>query len=852
MPSKGKLTIFLGMAPGVGKTYAMLQAAREQLEQGVDVVIGVVETHQRAETAALVSHIPSLPRAKMTYQNREFEELDYPAILAKNPQIILIDELAHTNIPGCLHEKRWQDVEGVLDAGIDVYTTLNIQHVESRAEEVRSLSGIVISETVPDLILESADQVRLVDLSPEDLLKRLQEGKVYLSNKIQQAATHFFKTETLSALRELVLRFVAEKVDSDLQRNAAFQTKKGIWNLNERLMVAVSHSPSSKLLIRTARRLAFSLGAPWVAVYVNQGLQLNPAERERLARNLELARNLGAEVVTISDSNLVVALKKVAAEKNITKIVTGRSIRAWWNFWTRSLSQRFVQELEDVDVYVVKSPKIVGEKSSLVAQYWQGGFHRLGYGAMIVALVVALSFLLKPFIGYQAVGFVFLLGILAIGTFASMDVIFGSALLSALLWDFLFIPPFGTFTIRKPEDIALCAIFLVTATVLGTFTSRLRAKETLISSQQSQTLLLFKVVQALSQSESLSSCIDQINELLKTTLSIRLSIATAIQTEIGLDPKEQAVLEWCWSNQKMAGWSTDTLPAAQNWYIPLTNQDQILGVAIITPLSNQKFLPSEHGLILTIIKQITLYLKKIELEDQAHIAKQLEESEKLYELILNCVSHELKTPMTTLLGNLEFLKQFNAQNENVKDVDASARRLKRVIDNLLDISKLSSGHISLNAEWVDVQEILNNGVELLSVQFETKSIEVSVTMQLPIIWADAALIERLIENLISNAILYSPKNTAVRVEIQQSLHDLILIVSDQGPGIPAEFRSQVFQKFYRVPGTQTGGTGLGLAICKEIVDLHHGKIEIKDNFPQGTQVVVALPYRYPNPESQSE
>ncbi|NBV43041.1 two-component sensor histidine kinase, partial [bacterium] len=348
----GKLTIFLGMAPGVGKTYAMLQAGQEQLRQGVDVLIGYVETHRRVETEALARSLPILPRKIIDYQGRTFEELDLSAVLDRQPKIVLVDELAHTNIPGSIHEKRWQDVDAILESGIDVYTTLNIQHVESRSEEVQSLAGIPIHETVPDLMLERAAEVRLVDLSPADLLQRLREGKVYLPHKIEQAASHFFEPETLSALREMVLRFTAEKVDTDLHRSAAFQTKKKIWNLNERFIVAVSHSPYSKVLIRTARRLAFSLGAPWIAVYVNQGLSLTNQEREQLSQNLELAKNLGADVITTADSDLMAAIKRVSVERNVTKIVTGRSLSVWWNRFVPSLSQRFVTELPHLDVYV--------------------------------------------------------------------------------------------------------------------------------------------------------------------------------------------------------------------------------------------------------------------------------------------------------------------------------------------------------------------------------------------------------------------------------------------------------------------------------------------------------------------
>jgi len=594
MKRRGKLMVFLGMAPGVGKTYAMLQAAQEQARQGVDVVIGYVETHHRAETDALMTPLKILPRQKISYQGNVYDEVDVDAILDRKPTLVLVDELAHSNIPGALHEKRWQDVIAILDAGIDVYTTINIQHIESRSDEVKALSGITVSETVPDLILEQADQVRLVDLSPSDLIQRLNEGKVYLSHKIEQATTHFFKLDTLAALRELVLRFVAEKVDSDLNRSAAFQTRKTIWNLNDRLMVAVSHSPYSKILIRTARRLAFTLGAPWIAVYVNQGIPLQNQERDQLSRNLELARNLGAEIVTTTDSDLIDALKRIASEKNVTKIVTGRSISKWWNRLIPSLSEQFVKELQFLDVYVVKTPKGMGKlRFPSVMRYWTNHFSGAWIAAFLLGSIVIGGHFLSPIIGYQTVGFFFLLGILMVGTIASLPVISGATLISLVLWDVIFIPPRGRFVIQQPEDIAMCLAFFGVASVMGFFSYRLKLREVLIRQKETQTSLLFQAAQCFSQGSDIPICMTQLNALIIPVLSVELqSILTLDVTKL-IDDKERAVLEWAFTNKKTAGWSTDTLPSAQNWYIPLLNQDDLVGVLIVKPLHHQKFLPDE-------------------------------------------------------------------------------------------------------------------------------------------------------------------------------------------------------------------------------------------------------------------
>jgi len=834
--NRGKLTIFLGMAPGVGKTYAMLQAALEQHRAGIDVVIGYVETHQRTETAALVSSLPLLPRQKIKYQNTSFEELDLDAVLNRKPAIVLIDELAHSNIPGSLHEKRWQDIRVVLESGIDVYTTLNIQHVESRSEEVQSLAHVPIYETVPDLILEEADQIRLIDLSPAELLQRLHEGKVYLPHKIQHASDHFFKPETLAALRELVLRFTAEKVDKDLQRTASFQTKKTIWNLNERLMVAVSHSPASKILIRTARRLAYSLGAPWIAVYVNQGLSLQNEEREQLSRNLELAKNLGAEVLTTLDTDLIESLKRIAIEKNVSKIVTGRSLATWRTYFRPSLSQKFVQELPFLDVYVVKTPLKLGQSSSTGLNPIPVSFKGIYLTLILLIGITTLSLFIVPFIGYRAIGFLFLLGILSAGTFASVQVIFGSAFISALVWDLVFIPPQGTLTIQQPEDIAMCCTFLGVASLIGLFSYKLKIREALLKQKEKQTFLLYQTAHCFSRSSNLDDCMFQLNTLIQPVLSIQLNLMPPVEE------KEKAVFEWVQSNKKTAGWSTDTLPSAMQWHIPLLIQNHLLGVLSVLPLQKQKFLPDEKALILTISEQIAVYLQKLQFEESAAQAKHLEESEKLYDLILNCISHELKTPLTSILGNLEIIKK-EVSPDTFLEIQHSAHRLKHIIENLLEISKLSSGHITLHEEWIDLEDVISHVLRGLESQWDTHRIHITMEDNFPLIWGDAVLIERLLENVILNSLQYSPPPTPIQIEAHTIHNELTLSITDQGPGIPPEYQSTIFEKFFRVPNSKSGGSGLGLSICKQIIELHQGSISIDPGVKNGSRFVIKFPYR---------
>ncbi len=847
MAIRGKLTVFLGMAPGVGKTYAMLQSAAVLLDENVDVVSGYVETHGRKDTEALLHGIPVIERHRLFYQGRSFEELDLDAVLQRHPSLVLIDELAHTNVPGSLHEKRWQDVQTLLDAGIDVYTTLNIQHVESRSGDVQGMTGVPVFETVPDLILEKADFIRIIDLSPDELLDRLRDGKVYLPHTIENAQTHFFKRETLSALRELLLRFTAEKVDSDLQKSAAFQTKKTVWNLNERLMVAVSQSPSSKILIRTARRLAFTLGAPWIAVYVNQGSVLDVDDRDRLSRHLDLAKNLGAEVITVTDTDLMSGLKRIAAEKNVTKILTGRSVPSWWNLFIPALSQRFVKELPDLDVYVIKMPAGLGRKrlSWMSRLFSQSSLKDVLCAAFLIVMMTGLSLVLLPYIGYRSIGFLFLLAILLIGTFASVAVIFSATFISALIWDVGFIPPFGTLTIQQPEDIAMCIAFFGTATVIGLFSYRLTLKEILLKQKETQTFLLYQIAKCFSEHHDISTCVTHLNELIYPSLSAKLAVIPAWSRDpFHYEEKEQAVLDWVFKHHKSAGWATDTLPLAQNWYLPLLTQDDCVGVLSITPLNRQKFLPEEKGVLIAISQQIASFLKKIDLEKTALEARHLEDSKKLYDLIFDCISHELKTPLTSILGNVNVAKQAHQTDGQspLDEIEKSANRLKKMIDNLLEITKLTTDSVALHQEWIDFNELIQLVIEGLSHEGTMQNLTVIQEDGFPLIWGDTILLERLFSNLIGNVLQHCPPQTPVRIDAKRVSDVVCITVSDQGPGIPDNFHYKVFQKFFRLPGSIPGGTGLGLAICSRIAELHHGTIDLGHNLPKGTTITVCLPH----------
>ncbi|MCX6639711.1 MAG: DUF4118 domain-containing protein [bacterium] len=622
---KGRLRIFFGMAAGVGKTYSMLKAAQERWQERVDVVIGVVETHHRVETEALLQGLPVILKRTIDYRGTWLEEMDLDAILARKPQLVLVDELAHSNIPGSRHPKRWQDVMELLDAGIDVYTTINVQHLESRKEAVEGITGILIRETVPDSILDRAVQIDLIDLSPRDLLKRLREGKVYLGENAQVAQEHFFKEDRLTALREIALRLTAERVDLELRDMTPLQERRTAWNTNERLLTAVSPSPHSETNIRATRRLAFTLGAPWVAAYIETRSTLNEKDRITLEKNLELARELGAEVITVTDSDVVSALQKLTRQKNVTHIVMGRPEKHWWRdlIDRGNILDHLVRQNSEVDIHVIRLEKETKTSHPKdVRPHFQSPLAHYGYVIALVIAVILISEILLPWIGYRAVGFLFLLVVLLLGLFMSRGPIYFAALLSALLWDFLFIPPPGTFTISQPEDIAMIIVYFLVAIIAGTLTNRIRSRERLVRREDERLHMMYEIVRAIADAGQRSDYLDNICTRLGEYLGGRctiylttpegsLSPAVNLISDIHENEKEQAVARWVQNNRKPAGWSTDTLASSQALYIPIIGRSATLGVFLFLPEDlKHRLLPDERNIVQATVQQLGISLDR--------------------------------------------------------------------------------------------------------------------------------------------------------------------------------------------------------------------------------------------------
>lgn len=858
----GKLKIFLGMSAGVGKTYAMLESARQRLEEGIDVVIGYVETHKRADTEALVGYLPIIPRQKIEYKSTVLEEMDIDAILRRKPQLVLVDELAHTNVQGARHPKRYQDVLELLANGINVYTTVNVQHFESRSDSVEQITGIRIHEKVPDSILDIANDIELIDLPPDELLKRLAEGKVYTPDRAELAAKNFFREGNLTALREMSLRLAAEHVDQQMQDYMQVKHIPGPWPSLDRLMVAVSPSPLSERLIRWTRRTAYNLKAPWIAVYVESSNPLSAAAKAQLARNLSLVHKLGGEVVTVSDKDVVGALMQVAKQRNVTQIVVGKPARSSLQelFAGGSLVNRLIRASENVDIYVVRGDDSEsGERPLIVRPALHSRFNQYLLAVMIVIVAVLVNVLLLPFITYQEVALLLLLVIIVMANFLGRGPILLAALLSALLWDYLFIPPQFTFYVSTVHDTLTLSLYAVVALITGNLTARLKDQQAATRGREKRLSALYamsqKVMEANSLNDLLRTAVEQIGQALNAGIVFMLPVSPGRLSRMPHpassfipDEKELGVATWVFDNGEPAGKYTDTLPTAEAQYLPLTTPSGISGVVGLRMQNPEPLSAEQDTLLQTFIGQIALAVER-ELSEETKQSKAVfEESERLYATLLDSVSHELRSPLTAISGAIDQLS-----NPAIRDNPAllttisessqqAIERLNRLVDNLLDMTRLQSGRLSLNLEWHDVGKLIKSSVARVQKELANHDLVIDIAPNLPRIQIDFVLMEQVLVNLLDNAATYTPAGVRIRITARQENSDLVLSVADRGPGLPPADVERVFDKFYRAPGVGAGGTGLGLSICRGLVEAHGGTI-IAENRPTrgGARFTIRLP-----------
>ena len=870
--NRGKLKIFLGMAAGVGKTYAMLETAQQLKSAGADVVVGVVETHGRLETQALLDRLEVIPRRELEYHDAVLREMDLDAVLARHPQFVLVDELAHTNAPNSRHLKRYQDVLEILEAGINVYTTVNVQHFESRADVVHQITGIHVHETVPDTLLEVADDIELIDLSPEDLRKRLAEGKVYTAERVEVAASNFFRIGNLTALREMALRLTAERVDHQLRDYMQVKHIAGPWKSGEHLMVAVSPAPFSERLIRWTRRMAYNLEASWIAVYVESARQLSESEKEGLARNLALARKLGAEVVITSGESIADTLIRLARQRNITQIVVGKPLRSRWDELISGgpLVDRLIRTSSDIDIYVVtgdepaypsisKSPQSSLKPHSNLRAYF--------LSSVVVALITLVDYILLPYIGYQAVGLIELFAVLLIAVYLGRGPALLAATLSALSWNYLFLEPRFTFEINRVQDVILFFLYFGIALVAGNLTARLRDQEKRSRANAERTMALYtlthEIAQALNMDEMLQTAVEQMGSVFDADIAIILAEGSKLHPSVHpvstlkLNEKEYSVASWVFENSKPAGRFTDTLPMAEAHYVPLLTPNRTVGVLGIKPWQDIRFSADQEILIETFVSQVALMIEREMLDESAEQAAMLRESENLYNTLLNSISHELRTPIATITGAASSLNDDHTlanpemRNLLIQDIRDSADRLNRLVENLLDMSRLESGRLKLKLEWCDAGDIIGVAVKQMGKRVGKRSLIIQHEPDTPLVQMDFVLIEQVLINLLDNACIYTPSNASIEIHTQMMPGKLAITITDYGPGIPVESLEHIFEKFYRIPGSFSGGTGLGLSVSRGVVEAHGGQLTAENVPGAGARFTILLPASNPPPVKEA-
>jgi two-component system sensor histidine kinase KdpD len=849
----GKLRIFVGAAPGVGKTYEMLQQAHARRKDGYDVVVGVVETHGRRETEALLEGLEVVPRRHVEYKGQSLTEMDLDAVIARRPQIVLVDELAHTNVEGSRHPKRYLDVEELMGSGIDVYTTVNIQHIESLNDVVAQITHVRVRETVPDAVFDRADAVELVDLTPDDLIQRLKEGKVYVPKQAERALEHFFSPANLTALRELALRRTAERVDEQLLSEMQAHAIQGPWAAGERILVCISDDPRSASLVRYAKRLADRLHGPWVALYVEgrRSLQLSEVERDRIANTLRLAEALGGEAVTLPSSDRRIAEDVIgyAQANNATQIIIGKSARTrWFEILHGSVVHDLVRRSGNISVHVIAGDVLAGQqipKKSTRPAERNEAFDPRPYGAALVAVAVALALaeLIQAWIGATNSDLVFLTAVVTVAVrFGLWPSLFASVT-SALAYNFFFLPPIYTFTIADPHNVTAFGFFTLVAVIVSSVAARGRtqAVATMERARTTESLYAFsrKLAGAGTLDDVLWATAYQTALMLKVRVVLLLPERGTIVVKTGyppediLDDADIAAAKWAWENNRVAGRGSDTLPGAKRLFLPMHTGRGAIGVmGIDSDKPGPLLTPDQRRLLDALADQGALAIERVRLVEEMDRVERNAETERLRSALLTSISHDLKTPLAAVLGSAGTLRDLaeklsaGEKAELLGTIIDESERLNRFIANLLDMTKLESGAITPNVALHDLGEIVGSALRRASRILARHEVELDLAPDLPMLELDAVLFEQVLFNILDNAAKYAPAKTTIRIQAWRNGGTVSLRVIDEGSGIPPGDLEHIFDKFYRAQKTDQvrAGTGLGLAISRGFVEAMHGTI----------------------------
>jgi two-component system, OmpR family, sensor histidine kinase KdpD len=852
--ARGRLKIFLGAAPGVGKTYEMLLSARARRADGADVVAGLVETHGRPETEALLAGLEIVPRKRIEYKGRTLEEMDLDALLLRRPQLALVDELAHTNAPGSRHPKRYLDVEELLAAGIDVYATLNIQHVESLNDVIAQITRIRVRETVPDSVLDNADDIEVIDLTPDELMQRLREGKVYVPEQAKRALDHYFSPGNLTALRELALRRTAQRVDEQLLTHMRAHAIEGPWPAGERMLVCINEDPRSAGLVRFTKRMADRLRAPWTALYIEtlRSQDLSVAARDRIADTLRLAERLGGMAVTLPGQGGRIAddILGFARSNNVTQIVIGKSTRSWWfERWHGSVVRDLVNRSGHIGVHVIAGDALNGEAipRKTVRTARPRSFDVLGYLAAMAAtaLGLAAATLARPNFGAETVPLIFLMGVLGVAYRFGLGPSLFAAFLSMACYNFFFLAPLYTFTIAEPANIAALFFFLFTALIVSNLTARVRRQAGMARNRAAITSALYAFSRNLASNASLDdllwASVSQIAASLKADAAILLPdadgsllVAAAFPPGDLIDDADIGAAKWCFDNGRSAGRGSDTLPGAKRLFLPLRTGRGVIGVVGLGPgyRSDIILTPDERRLLDALTDQAAVAIERVRLAREMDDARVAAEAEKLRGALLTSLSHDLKTPLASILGAANSLREYSelfdpkARADLIETIEEEAQRMSRFVANLLDMTRLEAGAIELKREPVDVSEVIGAAVRRAAGLLKGFKIVFDIEPDLPLLRLDEVLMEQALVNLLDNAAKYATPPSAITIRARKDRATVRIQIMDEGPGIPEDCLSLIFEKFHRVKSRdhRRAGTGLGLAICRGFIEAMGGTV----------------------------
>ena len=872
--ARGKLTVFLGATAGVGKTYTMLESAHERLLEGLDVVIGWVDTHGRRETERLVDGLPKLPVKTLEYRGKILPEMDIDAILTRKPELVLVDELAHTNIPGSRNVRRFQDVEELLSAGINVYTTLNIQHIESLNDVVAQVTGVVVRETVPDYVIDQADKVQLIDIPSEDLIERLKEGKVYIPGQAEQALRKFFRAGNINALRELSLRYTASRVDKDLSDYMREHKIDGPWPASGRVMVCVSGSPFSAQLIRVASRLASGVKAECLAVHIDvTKQQASDAERNRIAQNMRLAEDLGAKTLSVEASDLTKKILELAQSHNVTAIVIGKPRRGrLWECFHGSVVNRLIRNSGNLNIYVIQTghePESANEAKIVTAQGKNTEeIFPYVYSLLMVAAITLVGFVIRDEIEPGNIALLYQLPVVLSAYWWGRWPAYFTGVFSVLAFDYLFVPPFYTFSVDDMRYLWSFFTFLIVAFVIGGRTELLRREAVAAKLREKNTQALFEFSREIAAVIDLDTIVRQLAKRVADALGRRimvmlpdekgrLSVYADFRPVEGdchtlrqpiADSAEAAVAAWAYEHRRIAGRSTETLSGADNLYIPLATRESVvglLGVKVVEKLIT----PEQQKLMEAWAALAAIAIERVRLTEKAREATLVLESDRLRTALLNSISHELRTPLASIMGSASTLLESDSlysadeRHELLESITDGSKRMNLILSNLLDTARIESGMMKLKYDWCDIEDVIGTALQHLSEQVENRRLEINIREGIPLLQGDCVLLGQVVLNLVDNALKYSPADSSIEIQASATNEELTVSVADHGIGIPATDMEKIFDKFYRVQHGESSipGTGLGLSICKSSVEAHGGEIWASNRSEGGAVISFNLP-----------